>query len=155
MRHARARLEIFVVSREAALRLLPVRLWLGGVTTAEDPLCTCTFPGISSLLASREVPPVCTLPPSVNARRLAISAEVPGHSCHGRWRTADGSSPPVATPVTPVPVDPPRDHTDDLGTAEAYGAHSTTRPAAHEKALGSGWLDTRDRPGERTDLLLQ
>ena len=31
MRHARARLEIVVVSREAALRLLPVRLEIGVV----------------------------------------------------------------------------------------------------------------------------
>lgn len=98
----------------------------------EDPLC--------AVLASLHPPAR-----SINARRLAISAVVPGHSCHGRWRTADGSS----------PYDPPRDHADDLSTAEAYGAHSATRPAAHEKALGSGWLDTRDRPGERTDLLLQ
>ena len=35
MRHARARLEIVVVSREAALRLLPVRLEIGVVSRVE------------------------------------------------------------------------------------------------------------------------
>ena len=35
MRHARARLEIVVVSREAALRLLPVRLEIGVVARVE------------------------------------------------------------------------------------------------------------------------
>ena len=35
MRHARARLEIVVVGREAALRLLPVRLEIGVVARVE------------------------------------------------------------------------------------------------------------------------